>query len=81
MKVYPNPFINEINILHISEFGDIVSVRIVSIEGNKVVFEQDIDQGAMTSKLTITDLGFLKRGLYILQVFGPTQMFAAKILK
>ena len=81
VKVYPNPFVNEINILNRSEFGDIVSVRIISLDGNKVVFEDNIEQEDLNTKLTITNLGYLQRGLYILQVFGPTQMFAAKILK
>ncbi len=79
-NVYPSPFNDKINVDVTSENAGQVDIKITNITGGSV-FDRSykVNQGAGT--ISITGLGGLSRGLYMMQVQHGNEMSIQKILK
>jgi Secretion system C-terminal sorting domain len=75
VRIYPNPFKDEIIIEDISTFK---SVRIYDLQGANVAH---FDPKEIQPSGTAINLAHLKRGIYFLELIGKDKTFAKKIIK
>jgi hypothetical protein len=68
--IYPNPAMNEINI--VNDADDIVNVSVYSMTGNRI-----IHNNLVNDKL---DVSILKSGLYIIEVNSRTGTYRQKVI-
>ncbi|MFD2033957.1 T9SS type A sorting domain-containing protein [Belliella marina] len=81
INVYPNPFVNEIHVQTKEEIGEVSKIRIVSADGNNILLDQKLEDGGPSGLITIPNLGHLQKGVYILQIYGKSKLYTAKIIK
>ncbi|HFC00907.1 MAG TPA: T9SS type A sorting domain-containing protein, partial [Phaeodactylibacter sp.] len=79
LKVFPNPFDNNINIELTSNFGNDLNISIFNMLGQKV-FQQNIDISGNTYNATI-NLANLLPGNYLLQISNGNLLTNRKLLK
>ncbi|MCD4746394.1 MAG: S8 family serine peptidase [Bacteroidales bacterium] len=77
--VYPNPFNNFLNILYYSNNSNPLTLEIYDVSGKKVYFKNNIF--SKNNFITIGDIGYLEKGLYMLKLSFNNQILTKKILK
>lgn len=75
IKVYPNPFSGEVNLVYDFREGDVITVY--NTQGQQVYSAGIQAQSALQA----IDLGDLNAGVYIVQVFSNGQLIQRKLLK
>ena len=78
--VYPNPFVNEINISIASESKSAIAIRIFDNSGRLVYNQQAVAQRG-TSLIPVTGLNVLAAGNYIIEVRTTDSVFTQKLVK
>lgn len=76
MKVFPNPFCNELNLVFPARTEGDVNVEFYTVNG-ELVYYQCFDSGVEHFRL---DLEFLKSGIYILRLKSVAEYFEDKLL-
>ena len=78
---WPSPFTSEFNI----EFGPIPEAKanllILTITGKKVLEKQLSVNNTDANIITVTELAFLAKGLYIVHVISDSQTIVCKVIK
>lgn len=77
-NIYPNPFINELNINLKKTYEQDVDIRIYGIDGRLInIFTVPISN----NKITFNGLGYLRKGIYILSMNLEGQNHTFKIIR
>ncbi|MEI9945662.1 MAG: T9SS type A sorting domain-containing protein [Chitinophagaceae bacterium] len=80
LKVSPNPFVSEVNLVFTAEKDENINVRITDNSG-RVMMTQQIKGHRGANIFDIDDLGRLPKGAYIIEVFSDSQVMREKIIK
>jgi hypothetical protein len=79
LHVFPNPFKDQLHLNLFIETADVVSLRVVNLQG-QVVFRKEISTHPGEMEITL-DSGAWPRGTYILEMSAPGATTARKIIK
>jgi len=79
LDIFPNPFMNEINITFKNEDMVINKIELSDISG-KLVFEKEIDQGN-SIRLQLSESNEITPGFYLLKVITNSSIITEKVLK
>jgi hypothetical protein len=78
--VSPNPFTEYLNVNLDWNASEVVSVKILNVQGKEIVSKQvTLNKGSNYFK--IDNLSNLPAGIYLLQFTSPTQRIVEKIVK
>jgi hypothetical protein len=78
LKVYPNPFLNELKVSMLDNIDDIVQISIYDLSG-RIVYQSELSVTA-DGELGIST-GDLKSGMYLIQVMADGQHYRKLIIK
>ncbi|HVZ98629.1 MAG TPA: T9SS type A sorting domain-containing protein [Chitinophagaceae bacterium] len=79
-NVYPSPFTDKVNVSVSSATAGIINIRIVDLNGRSL-FNKTYDIHTGSTILTVTGLGGLSKGMYMMQVHCGAETTTEKLLK
>jgi hypothetical protein len=80
-SVFPNPFVNELNIQTTRNFEQICIVKLLNSEG-KLISQSTMDLMAENSKLNLSNSHLIQPGIYIIEIsMNGKNIFRQKIVK
>ncbi len=80
IKVYPNPFQKQTNILFESKFGGQMQLTIYQIDSGNLIESQIIETKVGQNKRALEFGGGLKKGLYVLKISSNLEAYTSKLL-
>ena len=78
--VYPNPFINELNITVNAPRNTTARIEIVDIQG-RLIAVKSVDVNKGDTKITVSELSNLNSGIYFVNMIMNGETIHAKVIK
>jgi hypothetical protein len=79
--VYPNPFVDKVDIVLNAEITGNYKLEMVDLMGSRIYTEDRNVSVASYQTYTLTDLGRVASGLYVVRITYPAGTVKLKILK
>jgi hypothetical protein len=81
IKLYPNPFTDQISIVYHSNDTQAVTIQIVDVVGRQVYSRENVARKQGINYFRIPQLQSLKKGVYVVKIFSEGEVISRKILK
>ncbi|MCK9270418.1 MAG: S8 family serine peptidase [Bacteroidales bacterium] len=81
IKIYPNPFTDQINIIYHSSDTQTVTIQIVDIAGRQLYSKENVTGKPGLNYFEIPQLHSLRKGVYLVRISSEGEVLTRKILK
>ncbi|HZK08939.1 MAG TPA: S8 family serine peptidase [Bacteroidales bacterium] len=81
IKLYPNPFTDQINIVYHSSDTQTVTIQIVDIAGRQIYSKENVIPKPGLNYFKIPQLQSLRKGVYLVRISSVGEVLSRKILK
>ncbi len=81
IKLYPNPFTDQINIVYHSSDTQTVTIQIVDIAGRQIYSKENVIPKPGLNYFKIPQLQSLRKGVYLVRISSEGEVLSRKILK